>query len=446
MPALRATADYLRTLGKERGVTLVNELLCGVGDPLKVGILTQWFDPEPGGAAIPGALARELSRRGHDVVVLTGFPNYPSGHIYPGFRMSARQDLYEAQTRIRRVAVYPSHDASASRRLLNYGSFALTSSALGLTALKGMDVLWVYNSPASIAVPMWLSKYLFKVPHVLHVMDLWPDSILETAFGGSSAVHRVIQKSLGYWVNGMYRSAASVAYITPGVGRELARRGVPASKLQFAPVWADETVAQGSSPADRSQWGVTDDEVLILYAGTMGDAQGLESLIDAMALTRERAKVTLLMAGTGTAREALRIRSWRLGLENVHFLGQVPRSEMAAVMSAADVHVVSLRDTPLSLITMPSKIQTTLAIGKPFISAVGGDAAWVASESGAGIPAVPGNAESLADAIQHAARAGRSELLRRGQRGQQYYSDHFSLTSGVDRIELLLRHAAGMNS
>jgi colanic acid biosynthesis glycosyl transferase WcaI len=144
---------------------------------MKFGILTQWFDPEPGGGAIPGALARALASRGHEVTVLTGFPNYPSGEIYPGYSIRSKQDGWQDGVRLRRVALYPSHDTSSAHRMLNYGTFAVSATTLGLPIFRGLDAIWVYNSPASIAAPMWAAKYLLGVPHVLHVMDLWPDSI-----------------------------------------------------------------------------------------------------------------------------------------------------------------------------------------------------------------------------------------------------------------------------
>ena len=114
---------------------------------MRVGILSQWFPPETGPASIPGVLARGLVERGHDVTVLTGYPNYPTGVLYDGFSMKAREDYDEHGYAIRRVALYPDHSNRISGRLLNYGSFAASAIAFGTSALKGIDVLWVYNSP-----------------------------------------------------------------------------------------------------------------------------------------------------------------------------------------------------------------------------------------------------------------------------------------------------------
>jgi glycosyltransferase involved in cell wall biosynthesis len=187
--------------------------------------------------------------------------------------------------------------------------------------------------------------------------------------------------------------------------------------------------------------GVPEDGLLLLYAGAMGDAQGLDALIDALHLIRHTVSVTCLLAGSGTAERRLRDRAAELGLNNVRFLGQLPRQEMPRLMAAADLHVVSLRDSSLSCITMPSKIQTILASGKPFVAAVSGDAAAVARDSGAAFVALPGDSQSMAAAIQTAAAPG-VDLRSMGNAGAAYYQAHFSLSSGVDRIESLLRAAA----
>ena len=410
--------------------------------PMRIGVLSQWYDPEPGGAAIPGALARELARRGHDVVSLTGFPNYPTGRVYDGYHMRPRTSREEEGVRVTRVALYPNHGSSSVGRIVNYGSFAASSATLGLSSLRGLDALWVYNSPGTIALPMWAARYMLGVPHVLHVMDLWPDSILETAFGSGSAGRGIAQKALVHWCAGMYRSASSIAYITPGVGQALRNRGVPSNKLFYVPVWADAVATRPAEPTERSRWGVRDCDVLVLYAGTMGDAQGLDVLIEGLARLSPGTRIHCLLAGSGTAEARLKAQARAAGLTNVTFLGQLPRAEMPGLMSAADLHVVMLKDRPIARITTPSKIQTTLASAKPFLASVAGDTATVAIESGAGLLAEPGQPDSVANALTRAAAMGRENLAAHGRNGHAYYERHYSLESGVSSIEKMLWAAA----
>lgn len=409
---------------------------------MRFGIISQWFDPEPGPAAIPGGLARELAARGHDVHVLTGFPNYPEGRIYEGYHLRpVSTSQPHPRMTVRRVVLYPSHDDSTLRRLANYGSFGLSASTLGLGAMRGMDAIWVYNSPATVALPMWGARALWGVPHILHIMDLWPDSIL---FGGFVAGigGRTALRGVDAWVSAMYRTSAKVAYASPGLGAALESRGVPAKKLAYAPVWADPSIDTAATPVPRIRWGASNDQLLVLYAGAVGAAQGLSAVLTGLAQLQSPEKVVLLIAGSGTEREALRRQSGALGLTNVHFLGQLPRDELSGIMTSADLHIVSLRDSPLAHVSLPSKIHTTLALGKPLLAAVGGDAATVARESGAAFIAVPGDAASIATELEKATQMDRASLAAMGARGRGYYDSCFSLTVGVDRIESLLVQAA----
>lgn len=159
---------------------------------MRLGLLTQWFDPEPGPAALPGVLARGLARRGHDVTVLTGFPNYPQGHLTHGYSMAGlsprRPRLVEESDGVTvvRVPLYPSHDASFARRALNYASFGASAALAGGPGLRGLDALWVNYSPITVAAPMWRARYAGGVPLVVHVADLWPDTVWAGASRRSS--------------------------------------------------------------------------------------------------------------------------------------------------------------------------------------------------------------------------------------------------------------------
>src|SRR5664279_81046 len=152
---------------------------------MRVGLLTQWFDPEPGPAALPGVLARALVSRGHSVQVVTGFPNYPSGAVAAGYHVRRRSDENLDGVSVRRVALYPSHDSSTVGRMANYASFGASAVVSGLNALRDVDALWVGNSPITVAWPMWAAKLTMNIPSVVHIMDLWPDTYLISGFAHS---------------------------------------------------------------------------------------------------------------------------------------------------------------------------------------------------------------------------------------------------------------------
>ncbi|MEU5550455.1 glycosyltransferase family 4 protein [Micromonospora sp. NPDC047793] len=403
---------------------------------MRIGLLTQWFDPEPGPAALPGMLATALAGRGHEVQVLTGFPNYPTGRLAPGYRMARRRDETVGATRIRRVALYPSHDRSALRRVANYGSFAVSALASGTPVLRGLDALWVGNSPISVALPMWFARYAHRVPVLLHVLDLWPDSVVASGFLGTGRLSRTVERGMAGWCDAMYRSAARVACVSPGAVDLLAGRGVPREKLRHIPMWADETPRPRAGDL-RAELGLRPDQVVLVYAGALGEAQGLDSLVDACARVADP-RLVCVIAGSGTTEERLRRRAEELGAAHVRFLGQLPRERMPALMATGDVHYVSLRPGGMSAYTMPSKVQATLAAGRALLVAAEGDAADVARDSGAGITARPGDPDSIAAALRELCGLGREKLDLLGQAGRQHYERVFSVSAGAERVERAL--------
>ena len=410
---------------------------------MRVGLLTQWFDPEPGPAALPGVLARGLLARGHSVQVLTGYPNYPSGVVGSGYRMRRRMDEDLNGVSVRRVALYPSHDASNLRRFANYASFGASAMVSGLDALTGVDALWVNYSPITVAWPMWAARFAVRIPLVVHVLDLWPDTILASGFARRGIAFAAAERLLDAWCSGMYRAAKSVAYISPGVGTVLRQRGVPAEKLAYVPMWADEQIFRSTTVDLRGKLGIHPDAIVLLYAGTLGEAQGLSTLIDACARIAHPGFVCLI-AGSGISEVALRERAERAGAMSVRFIGRVPQGEMTALMATSDVNYIGLRSHPLSDITMPSKTQAALASGRALLVAAGGDVAQVARECGAGWAVDPGDVQAIADSIQSACSMGREGLHLLGDRARTYYERTFSLEQGVTSIETLLRSAAGL--
>jgi len=408
---------------------------------MRVGLLTQWYDPEPGPAALPGVLARGLAERGHEVQVLTGFPNYPTGVVAAGYRMRRVLDEVVDGVDVRRVALYPSHDASTVRRVTNYVSFGASAVVNGLGSLRGLDALWVNYSPITVAWPMWAARYGLGIPQVVHVLDLWPDTVLAGGFAQGGRAYRVAAAGLNAWCAGMYRAADSVAYISPGVGAVLRERGVPEQKLHYVPMWADETVFHPSDEDMRAELGLAADAIVLLYAGTLGSAQGLNTLVDACARVTDN-RFLCLIAGSGIAETSLRAQADRIGATNVRLLGRLPQSQMTRLMATGDITYVGLRPHALSPFTMPSKTQAGLAAGRALLVAAEGDVTQVIQESQAGFTADPGDPASIAAAIRAACDLGREGLGAMGARARQYYERTFSADRGVAGIEALLEQAA----
>ena len=404
---------------------------------MRIGLLSQWYAPEP--VTIPAVLAGELSRRGHSVRVLTGFPNFPAGRLYEGFRIAWRQDSEVSGVKIRRTALFPSHGRSGAGRIVNYGTFAITSLAFGVKWFDGIDALWVYNSPPTVGLPTWFIKSRYRPRVVMHVMDMWPESLQASGFVSSAVKLPLVRWGIDRWLSMTYRVADSMACTSRAQIELLAQRGVPRSKLSYVPIWVDETIFH---PLDRDRelaesLGLGGKTVL-LYAGAIGEPQGLDVLVDACARLKDDPTFHCVVAGSGVAESRLRDRVLFEQISNISFLGRWPMSDMTRLMSIGDIHFVSLRADPLAQLAMPSKLPATLACGKPVIVSAQGDAAKVVERAGAGWTCAPGDARQLEAAIRSAVSASPSTLGMMGQRARQAYRSEFALASAVDRLEQLL--------
>jgi colanic acid biosynthesis glycosyl transferase WcaI len=407
---------------------------------VKIGMITQWYDPEPGPAALPGVLARELVQRGHSVQVLTGFPNYPSGKLAQGYALRPRMTEILDGVHVTRTFLFPSHDDSLVRRLANYGSFGISAAALGVDALKDVDVVWVNYSPITVALPMLLQRYLRGTPIVTEVADLWPDTVMVSGFPTGSALGKVAHPVLNGWVNAMYRGSDAVVHIAPSVGETLRKRGVPESKLHYIPKPANETVFYPGGSSVRSELGLSEEQVVLVYAGAMGAAQGLETLVEA-ARSLDPADVVCVLAGGGN--EEPRLRALAGNHAGIRFIGRLPQDRMTDLMATADIAYISLVEDPLTPLTMPSKTQAILASGTPALVAASGDVVNVIEQSGSGMAVDQRSPESIAQGIRHLAGLGRQGLREMGATARSTYENQFSLQHTTDLAERLLARVAG---
>lgn len=396
---------------------------------MRVLIVTQWFDPEPTFKGL--RFAHELQRLGHEVEVLTGFPNYPGGRVYPGYRIRPwRREVVDG-VRVTRVALYPSHDRSAARRALNYLSFA-ASSALAAPLLRRPDVVYVYHPPATAALPALVLRTLRGVPFVYDVQDLWPDTLTATGMVDGSAALGLVGRAM----SAIYRSAQHVVVLSEGFRRRLIERGVPSEKVSVIHNWTYEDEIAPSSATKASEL------FTVVFAGTMGVAQSLETVLDAADLLRERREVRFVLVGGGIQVDQLQERAARLSLDNVTFLPRRPSSEIGEVLASADALLVHLKDDPLFEITVPSKTQAYLRAGRPVLMGVRGDAADLVERAGAGMTFTPDDPQALADAIDALVALPPAEREAMGRRGAAFYEEHLSLASGARAFDAVLTRAA----
>ncbi len=413
------------------------------GRALRLAYVTQWFPPEVEG--VPLSIAQTMREQGFHVGVVTGVPHYPTGTPFPGYRARDwKRDSVDGFP-LMRVPEFPSHDTSALRRMATFGSFAASGAGLAAWSIGRADVSLVYSSPATAALPAMVARAQYGTPYVLVVQDLWPDSVFATGFLTGGSVQRLAQATMDVFVRRTYRAASHICVITPGMRRTLVSRGVPEERITVVYNWVDESIYRPVAATGelRRTLGLGEADFIALYAGNAGEAQGLAAWVHAMATLRDLADVHLVLLGGGTQTEVLRAMAADHGVgDNVHFLGHVPGSQVPSLTADSDVSVVSLADRPLFEITMPSKVQACLAMARPVVASVAGDAADVVSASGAGWVARPEDPGSIADALRSARATPPLERLARGRWGHESYRATMSREIGSARLAGALRAAA----
>jgi colanic acid biosynthesis glycosyl transferase WcaI len=399
----------------------------------RVLLLTQWFDPEPTFKGL--VFARELVRQGFDVEVVTGFPNYPGGRVYAGYKIKLIQRESIDGVQITRLPLYPNHDQSAIKRVINYASFAASVLVYGLFMAKRADVMYAYHPPLTVGIAASLIRWVRGIPLVYDIQDMWPDTLRATGM----LINPRALALVGRVCDWVYKRVDQLVVLSPGFKRLLVQRGVPEGKIEVILNWADE--ASLLEPATRVPTAFPGAEQFrILFAGNMGKAQALDTVLQAAALLKKMgSRVCWVMLGGGVEMERLKDQALQLQLTNVVFLPAVPMEHVGAYLQAADALLVHLRKDPLFEVTIPSKTQAYMAVGKPILMAVGGDAAQLVRSGGAGVVATSEDAESLANAAEELANVDPIELARIGEKARTFYKHKLALNVGVSHFANLFK-------
>ncbi|MDG4801821.1 glycosyltransferase family 4 protein [Micromonospora sp. WMMD980] len=406
---------------------------------MRVGLVSQWYPPE--GVFIPGNLAQRLAARGHDVRVLTTYPSYPYGRLYPGWRQRWRQVERQGSVAVRRVPAYPSHDTSALRRAASHLSFGVTSALAAPGWLGGVDVTYVYHPPPTTVAAAALIRVARRVPIVLHVQDMWPESVLQSGMAPTGVAGRTLARGLDALMRTAYRLASAVVVISPGMADLVVERGADPDRVRVVWNWTDDLLFRPVPATDAARAALgRRDRCTVMFTGNIGLLQGVDTAIRAAAVVRDR--MDLVLVGSGAYEDAARRLAAEIGADNVRFLGRRPPEEMADLYAAADWQLVCLRDLPALRGTVPSKLQAALACGAPVIAALAGDAAAVVASTGSGLVCPPGDGAALADLFRRAARTSAAERAAMAGRARRTYEERMGLRVGVDQFEDILTKAA----
>jgi glycosyltransferase involved in cell wall biosynthesis len=400
---------------------------------MRILLLTQFFQPEPIFKGLP--LAKALRNLGHEVEVITGFPNYPGGKIYPGYRVRLWQRDAIDSIPVTRLALFPSHDQSGLRRAANYISFGASAALLAPMLSRPPDIIYVYNL-ITLGLASRLIRWRHRSPIVLDVQDLWPESVMKSGMLKS----RWSRAALTRWCRREYSSPDRITVLSPGFKRHLVNGGIPEAKIEVIYNWCEEVGARLSrieAERLRQRLGFVG-RFNVLFAGTMGRVQALDTVLEAAKMVQQTAsEVLFTLLGGGV--EVERLKALSADLPNVQFLPRCSPQEAMAVTSVSDAVLVHLKNDPLFSITIPSKTQAYLYAGKPILMGVTGDAATLVSDAQAGVLFEPENANSLAGAVVGLSRLPAHERDHMGAQGKRFYEEHLSFAEGVRHFEAVFR-------
>jgi len=414
---------------------------------VKILYVSQYFPPEMGAPAARGAeLAHHWAQAGHEVSVLTGFPNHPTGVVPAEWRPRLRRLI--CHERVGRVDVFrtwlwPLPNRKAHERMRNYASFCVSAGLRGLT-IPRPDVIIATSPQLLVGVSGWWLAFARQVPFVFEVRDLWPESLTAVGMGNEDSL---LHHGLAAVARFLYERSDRIVVVTPAFKEHLIQRwrvpeeiisvvenGVETDLFAPQPLAANRTL--------RQQLGV-EGKFLVCYAGTMGMAHGLETLLDAATrLQHQNPDVMFLLVGEGAEKERIKGLAQTLGLANVRFLDQQPREKIPAFISASDVCLVLLKKTDVFKTVIPTKMLEFMSCSRPVIVGVDGQTRQIVEEAGGGIVIEPENAAELAQAINQL-DANRALGAALGQKGREHILRHFSRQLTAEKYIEILEILAG---
>ena len=395
---------------------------------MKILYVSQYFPPEMGApAARVAELAHYWVEDGHEVTVLTGFPNHPTGVVSAEYRSKFRRLVMREDVcgvNVVRTWLFPFPNRKAYERMLNYSSFCASASTTGMFVSRP-DVLIATSPQLLVGLSGWWLARTKRVPFVFEVRDLWPESLAAVGMGNPDSM---LNRSLGSVAGFLYRRSEHIVVVTPAFQEYLIQNwSVPPQKISVVEngVESDLFSPKVDNADLRRELGA-EGKFVVGYIGTMGMAHGLETLVQAATeLQRTAPDVLFLMVGEGADKERVINRARSQGLTNMRFVGQQPREKVPEFISISDACLVLLKKAELFKTVTPTKMLEFMSCARPVILGVDGQARRIIDQAGAGVYVEPENAAALAQVIT---RLAANPILREtlGRNGRRHIVEHFS--------------------
>jgi glycosyltransferase involved in cell wall biosynthesis len=396
---------------------------------MRLLVVSQYFWPENFRI---NELVKTLVGRGVDVNVLTGKPNYPDGKVYPGYRaLGSMRETWNGAN-VYRVPMFSRGFRNGIRLFLNYLSFVVSGATVGAWMLRKVpcDAIFVYAaSPLLKALPALFIGWLKRVPVVVYVQDLWPESIEATGYVRNRLAIRIVKLLVHF----IYRHADLILVSSRSFIASV-QRFSPTAKVVYYPNSVDSSFCDpeyGSKlevPALRS--GFT-----VVFAGNVGAAQAVHVITKAAALLKKHPDIRIVVLGSGSELGWMRAQIAEHNLDNLVLAGRFPVDAMPSLLSQASILLATLADREIFAATVPNKIQAYMAVGRPIIAAMNGEGARLIEEANAGLAVTAENPIALADAIISLHQMPQDEREKLGANAQSYYRRHFDHENLVTELQ-----------
>ena len=400
---------------------------------MKVLLVTQYFYPENFKS---NDIATELIKRGHEVTVLTGLPNYPEGKIFEnyGFFKNRKENFNGAN--VIRAWLIPRGKGGGIRLFLNYFSWAFFASikAFFLTFKTKFDVVLVHEpSPITQGFPAIVVKKIQKIPLHFWVLDLWPESLTSAGGINNKYILGVFTKIVKY----IYNNSDKILISSRSFKESIVSKGNYEQKLVYFPNWAEDSISKGTSEFPIPEMPVG---FKVMFAGNIGAAQDMESIMKAALILKNELQIQFVIVGDGRVKESLEQYVVDHNLQKtVHLMGRFPIDAMKTFFSHADALLVTLKDELVFNLTVPAKLQAYLCTQKPILGMLNGEGAQIIKDANCGFATNAGNSEGLAKIILDLSKLPQKERTILGTNGFTYYNQNFTLDTCIDNLEQILK-------
>jgi len=397
---------------------------------LKILVISQYFWPENFRI---NDLATELFLRGHEVTVLTGLPNYPCGTVFKNYKNKPSDFSKLEGVEIVRVPMVP-RGKTKLNLLINYITFALSGSSIGLWKLRGRDFDVIFTnqlSPVTVGIPALILGKFKKAPIVFWVLDLWPDSLKATGTVRSAFLLGLV----GCLVKFIYKRCdlilAQAQSFIPYIRKFTGDR----HRIEYFPSWS-ENIFDRKDVAIAPEIESNKDMFTIIFAGNIGESQDFPSILNAVELLQGNSKIRWFIIGEGRKAHWLRSEIENRGLgHRIRMLGNYPLERMSSFYCHADALLVSLKDEPIFSMTIPGKLQSYLASGLPILAMINGEGARIINESGCGLTCPAGDYHGLAEAVLAMSKMSESEKSQLGQSALIVNNRMFGRARLIEQLE-----------